>query len=123
MERSLLPLLVAAFTLTGTVLGSAQQDMMYLGAGVKSCGTWTQERRNSVTSGYYEQWVAGFLTAVNLTIGQQLKIDLLERTDQKGIYAWIDNYCVAHPLNTIVEGADVLGAELITKAKAAKQSK
>ena len=89
-----------------------------------SCGNWTQERRNSVTSGYYEQWVAGYMTAVNEIMGGNiLRMDLLEHTDQRGLYGWIDNYCLAHPLNTIVEGADALGAEIITKAKAAKQSK
>jgi hypothetical protein len=126
MKYSLLPLLVAGFTFVATVLGSAEDMVTTLGAGGRTCGTWTEARRSGTTTvGYYQEWVAGFLSGANSIIVPEDKIDTLAQPnlDAQGLYAWVDNYCIAHPLNTIAQAADALGGELIHRAGVAKQNK
>lgn len=41
-----------------------------------------------------------------------LRQDLLEGVDSSAVLAWMDNYCRAHPLETIVVGATALRREL-----------
>jgi hypothetical protein len=124
MKRSLLPLLVIALTFTGTGFGSAAG---VFGVGGRSCGTWTEARRSGNTTPVdYEQWVAGFLSGANSiisTAAPELDTLLQPNIDAQGLYAWIDNYCFAHPLNTIAQAADALGAELVHRLPDTKQGK
>ena len=69
----------------------------------------------------YEGWVAGFLSGANsILAGSEYHIDTLEHasaeTDVQGLWAWIDNYCQAHPLDAVAQAADALGGELIRRA-------
>jgi hypothetical protein len=119
MRRSLLPLLVAAFTLVETVFGSPAHSAKAIGSGV-SCGAWTEARRSN-NSLAYQAWIAGFLSGVNhITTIDLPTVDIFDNIDTQGIYAWVDNYCGANPLNTIGEAADALGSELLKRAAAAK---
>lgn len=78
-----------------------------IGLGVGSCGTWTTNRR---TQGFValaeQQWVVGFLSGVGF-LGYFNNIDPLRGVDADGVWAWIDNYCMAKPLDNI---ADASGA-------------
>ena len=124
MKRSLVPLLVIALTFTGTGFGSAAG---VLGVGGRSCGTWIEARRNGNTTAVdYQQWVAGFLSGANSlisTAAPELDTLLQPNIDAQSLYAWIDNYCIAHPLNTIAQAADALGAELLHRLPDTKQGK
>ena len=56
------------------------------------------------------QWVLGYLTGVAIftpPIG-----DGLLRTDWEGIRHWIDNYCQAHPLDSVNDAAAALAVDL-----------
>jgi hypothetical protein len=66
-----------------------------IGEGTASCGAWTEDRgiRRAMPD---ESWVLGFLSGIGYT-GDET-IDPLKNMDAKGVTAWIDNYCAAHPI-------------------------
>jgi hypothetical protein len=102
-------------------LSQEKKAPVVLGAGSKSCDSWTQIRRaGGVMGGTYESWIAGFLSGSNSIISGELKIDILEQqtkpVDAQDIYVWIDIYCKSHPLVSIAEAANELGRELIRRA-------
>ena len=123
-SRNLMPLL-AAFTIASSPAGSANLlergvTFQQFGSGTSSCGTWTQARRQPVRS--YERevneaWVVGFLSGSNLIIVDQFDTDILAHRDAQGLWAWIDNYCSAHPLTNIGTAADLLVRELVPKGE------
>ena len=127
MKRSLMPLLVAAFTLIGTVLAAADDMATTFGVGSRSCDIWIEKRHNPIDTiavGFYLEWVNGFLSAVNNVIGPREKIDILRQPtqgpDYKDLYIWIDNYCTANPRSSIAQAAKALSGDLIRRAQQAK---
>jgi hypothetical protein len=89
-----------------------------MGSGHLSCGRWLKaensnelaEQARSATMG---QWVTGYLSgvAVNLPpVG-----DGLRRSVWEGIRHWIDNYCQAHPLESVNDAAAALAVDLASK--------
>jgi hypothetical protein len=91
-----------------------------IGRGVASCGTWTADRRapNGGAAIADEGWVVGFLSGANVE-SEGNSTDFLVGTDADAIFAYIDNYCSAHPLDQISTGAVHLRFEL--KARADKR--
>jgi hypothetical protein len=127
MKRNLMPLLVAAFTLIGTVLAPADDMATTFGVGSRTCNIWTERRHSptdTITEGFYLEWVNGFLSAVNNAIAPSEKIDILKKPSQgpdyKDLYIWIDNYCAANPRNSIAQAAKALSGDLIRRAQQAK---
>ncbi len=55
-------------------------------------------------------WVNGFLSAFNF-YGTS-KEDIANGIDANGVFAWIDNYCAAHPLDNITRATIALITEL-----------
>ena len=96
------------------------------GWGLKSCGAWTkaQAQRPELTTGGVQtlntdsdadmvtqmEWVSGFISAFNMY--KSATQNVAEGTDLNGVYAWIDNYSAAHPLDPITKAAEVLMREL-----------
>jgi hypothetical protein len=76
------------------------------GAGTASCGEWTQVRlaRPSNTG---TQWVAGYLSGLNIAAPAQAR-DALSTTDFDGVMGWIDNHYRSNPLDPIIIAADKL---------------
>ena len=70
-------------------------DYHAYGAGLKSCGTWTQKRKSK---DWYEagQWVLGYITAYGYYGSDNLK-----DVEAPGMAAWLDNYCQQNPLESI----------------------
>lgn len=92
-----------------------------IGEGAKSCGTWTEERaHDSGRLGFMKAWVLGFASGANLYTAHE---DFLRRQDvpATAIYAWIDNYCRAHPLEPLDKAAFDLVAELLRRAAQSRQ--
>ena len=126
MKRNPMPLLVAAFTLIGTV-ALADDMATSFGVGIVTCNIWTEKRTNPIDKidvGFYEQWVNGFLSAVNNAIAPREKIDILKKPSQgpdyKDLYIWIDTYCAANPRNSVAQAAKALSGDLIRRAQQAK---
>jgi hypothetical protein len=75
-----------------------------IGAGVDSCGTWTADRRQQSGAALQdEQWVVGFLSGIGYRGDDDS--DPLKGMDAQGVWAWIDNYCLAHPIETVSTAA------------------
>ena len=92
------------------------------GAGAVSCGKWTQDRRDSVPlAGALESWVQGFISAANGAMAQPgaPMFDWAADTNDEGVFAWIDNYCAAHPLNHVSTAADAMFGELMARRQGA----
>ena len=85
---------------------NAPAAFVEIGAGLDSCGTWTADRRSPGGSAALqdEQWVLGFLTGA-ADIGP-IDADPMRDVDAHAIWAWIDNYCRAKPLDKIIKAAE-----------------
>ncbi len=71
-----------------------------IGRALHSCGTWTAERRapDPAVAMQYEQWILGFMAGAGEF---SLNLDPLNGVDTQGVWARIDNYCAAHPLDLV----------------------
>ena len=67
------------------------------GPGGSSCGTWTESRKDPVAGANNVSWMLGYVTAYG-RYGWSLSSNVAADTDNIGLVAWMDNYCVAHPL-------------------------
>jgi hypothetical protein len=90
-------LILAVGLMTGSV--EAQAGHM-IGLGGNSCGSWTASRRGNAAE-LSQQWVLGFLSG----LGWEGRNDPLANMDANGVWAWIDNYCSAHPIEKIADAA------------------
>lgn len=78
----------------------ASANFNLIGAGLASCGTWTQNRkRPTLDTKQIEQWMLGFLSGAGY-IGAP-KYDPLNGLDAPAVLAWVDNFCAANPLKSI----------------------
>ncbi len=93
MVRFLLPAALAVALLTGSVEANA---VVTIGEGLQSCGSWTAARRDRQSFGV-ETWIFGYLSGAAFALADE-GYDPVRGTDGAGILAWIDNYCLAHPL-------------------------
>jgi hypothetical protein len=112
------PCLLAAVLIFASVARAEGVDTWIVGNGLGSCGSWIQERRtSSVKAEVLGAWVTGFLTGANSVIKGASKRDILKARDVQGLWSWIDNYCGAHPLDSIAQAAAELTAELSRRVK------
>jgi hypothetical protein len=98
------------------------------GEGGGSCGQWTkfQQNRPPIGTQWFSDreltfadlklsvqlsWVYGFLSASNY-YGTSASADITSGTDFNGLFVWIDNYCAAHPLDSIATATIALVTEL-----------
>lgn len=95
----------AAFAAIAIMLmaGPADAQFQLIGSGLTSCGGWTAARRDRQAGGY-EQWIVGFLSGIGYQ-GDIEGANPLNGLDAYAVWAWTDNYCAAHPLETIFEAA------------------
>jgi hypothetical protein len=87
------------------------------GAGKMTCQAWTKDK--DVDENWHQReahWIMGFLTAYNY-YGHDTG-DLTEGIDGAKIWAWVDTYCRAHPLNRISSAAEDLVGYLASQQKA-----
>ena len=95
---------LASAHMTGAAIAEGQ--FSYIGLGDSSCGTWTAARRRGIAFGY-EQWIVGFLSGfADASVSSGGRLDLLQRTDANGVWAWIDTYCQSHPIELIVRAGE-----------------
>ena len=91
---------------------------MILGAGSRPCGSWLRLRSDALPdSAVLQSWVLGYVTSVNanlLTVDQ----DVTRGSEPEALFTWIDNYCAAHPLDSLARAASALLDSLLVKNKA-----
>jgi hypothetical protein len=95
--------------LLGGLLGhptNATAAFVAVGAGLDSCATWTADRQVPAAGPALqdEQWVVGFLTGI--ADGGLIDADPMRGVDAQAVWAWIDNYCRANPLDKILRAAE-----------------
>ena len=110
MKRFFACLILAAVLMTGDA--ATARDVLVNGSGTNLCGSWTTNARVVVPGqpitpsglSYMRQgeWVLGFLAGAAVMGGD---LNPLNGTDTDGVFAWIDNYCGAHPLEMISDAA------------------
>jgi hypothetical protein len=94
------------------MIGSAEAEAYTIaGLGNSSCGTWTTARREQRAASY-EQWVLGFLNGIGFkSVSASGGGDPLNGLDTDAVWAWVDNYCQANPLDPIWTAAVQLSLE------------
>jgi len=120
-------------TLLGSALAMANEApaQTVMGAGMLSCGEWLRLRSFEGSDGQHSRevasdyqmhaWVDGFISGVNLHLdpASPKGPDMLaSQPSSSAIYAVIDNYCRANPLEPVVAGVLVLIKELRARATA-----
>ena len=109
MQRLRALLLAFGLCITATMARADEHpgQVMVFGSGTASCGSWMLSRNN------YENdaWIFGFLTAYNMYLVKR-GTTISAGTDASGPIGWVDNYCRAHPLDSIFDAAVRLVEEL-----------
>jgi hypothetical protein len=84
-------------------------DATNRGAGVTSCGSWTQEHRDrTVKAAAQDNWLFGFVTAEELFSDTKR----FKNPDNAALIAWVSDYCAKKPLSQLMEASYVLTIEL-----------
>lgn len=104
-----LALVLAALALNA----NAAPPVMVSGLGVSDCGEWVKK----VYAGD-PAWVYGYLSALNAEWTYQGAPDFLKGVSGSQVNVWIDNYCQAHPLESVQIGTYMLAQELLNRARA-----
>jgi hypothetical protein len=91
--------------LVGMLSTTAQAYEVFGDCSSVSCSQWLEDRQSASSEHYAdENWVLGFLTGVNAATSSTTG----SGSDAEGKFAWIDNYCRAHPLELLVGAAERL---------------
>ena len=114
-------IITAAMWIAFSSLSSlAHADRIYdvLGQGNHSCGQWLQERpRGNFNSYLMQAWLLGYVTSVNANVLEK-DSDITSRTDSDGLFAWVDRYCTANPLDRLSRAAAALVDTLLARSHA-----
>lgn len=103
---------LAALTIVVFAQEATAAGVTVLGSGTISCGKWIEQSRASPSSlPLAIGWVAGYLTRASISTNR----DLLAAPDASALRAWIDNYCLAHPLDTLFNAVEELEGELVSR--------
>lgn len=80
-------------------LAGTRENSMVLGAGTLACSQWTARSRTVPDSYIMMSWIHGYVSAYNFLYWPSG--DITAQTDSAGIAVSLDNYCAAHPLDTL----------------------
>ena len=105
----------AVLLLSFTHAWPADNDGKFMMHGPISCGTFVEARKSESGKQQIALWMAGFITAYNWRTLDTA--DILANTDMAGALLWMENYCRAHPLESVVHGAMQLTKELFPKRR------
>ncbi len=88
---------------------AADKDGAYVsfGVGNSSCTGWATARKaDDVRTVQYKEWLLGYLSAYNNWVHKGQNV--AGSTDNKGLLAWIDNYCREHGADPLVQAVENL---------------
>lgn len=80
-----------------------------------SCPKWTEERQGK-RSQILQFWLLGFVSGYNV-YGPEPTGGAAAGVDSTGILAWVDQYCAANPLDSVVTAAIKLVGELDRRSR------
>ena len=100
-------LIVAAGVMWLSVgLANDQKRGVIWGSGGNSCGAYVLSGQRPAERARYMQWVAGYLSAVNVRTPHVYSI--VPGNNLDGVAIWLDNYCKAHPVDILLNGIEHL---------------
>ncbi len=103
--------------LTADPARSAGQYVI-LGAGSRPCGSWLQLRSEALPdSAILQSWVLGYMTSVNANLLSASQ-DVTAGAAPDALFTWIDNYCAAHPLDSLARATGAMLDSLLVSNKA-----
>ena len=111
---------MAAFLLIALCIGPARAANQYtvFGAGSRPCGSWLQVRGQALPDGaVLQSWVLGYITSVNANLLTSSS-DVTGGASPDKLFSWIDNYCAAHPLDSLSRATGALLDTFLAKEKA-----
>lgn len=109
--------LLFALVIFGTLISSrVLAGPTLIGSGGVSCGAWTAAERTHSNEGR-RQWLLGWVSAYNFYQLQLDGADISKGTDANGLFAWVDNFCAAHPLDQLATAAIRLVEALQQRSK------
>lgn len=111
--KALIALMVVSIVAVSN--SSNAQPPILFGVGGESCGSWASGKTSAVDVTAHSQWLWGYISAFNVYQYPDHG-DVAYGTDWQGLAAWMDNYCLAHPLDTIQSAALNLIVELRGRA-------
>lgn len=104
-------------TLLSAAPACAAGQYVILGAGSRPCGSWLQVRSQALPdSAALQSWVLGYVTSVNANFLTSSS-DVTQGADPEALFSWIDNYCAAHPLDSLARAASALLDSFLAKNK------
>jgi hypothetical protein len=96
--------LAVALGLMVALAAAPAHAVQIIGAGLAPCGTWTADRAaRDIGASEGETWVGGYLSGAAFW-GSNL--DPMKGIDAKAAWAWVEDYCRAHPLDKIIDAAN-----------------
>jgi hypothetical protein len=97
---------------------AASNQYVIFGVGGRPCGSWLQLRSQALPeSAILQSWVLGYVTSVNANL-LSVNQDVTAGAAPDALFSWIDNYCAAHPLDSLARAASALLDSLLVKNKA-----
>jgi hypothetical protein len=95
--RIVLPLVLIAGPLAPAVAAAT-----IIGAGPDSCAIWTADHQAASVDWVGDvEWILGFLSGIG--IGSSGAFDPLHGLEASAVVAWMDSYCLDHPLEQITD--------------------
>jgi hypothetical protein len=95
---------------------TANQYVIF-GAGSRPCGSWLQVRSQALPdSAVLQSWVLGYVTSVNANL-LSVNRDVTDGASPDALFSWIDNYCAAHPLDSLARAAGAMLDSYLAKSK------
>jgi len=96
---------------------AASNQYVILGAGSRPCGSWLQLRSQALPeSAILQSWLLGYVTSVNANL-LSVNQDVTAGATPDALFSWIDNYCAAHPLDSVARAAGAMIDSFLVKKK------
>jgi hypothetical protein len=98
--------------------GASQANQYVIfGAGSRPCGSWLQLRSQALPdSAVLQSWVLGYVTSVNANL-LSVNQDVTGGASPDVLFTWIDNYCAAHPLDSLARATGAMLDSYLAKSK------
>lgn len=99
------------------IASASAQGVLMKGYGLSTCGDYIAERGASKKEVFgYVHWTQGYLSGYNGTDGRSTPA-LKTIPGPDTIFAYVDKYCAEHPLSDVVEGVQLMMADLLQRQR------
>jgi hypothetical protein len=110
-------LLSAPFAPPVCAASQTANQYVIFGAGSRPCGSWLQLRSQALPdSAVLQSWVLGYLTSVNANL-LSVNQDVTGGAAPDALFTWIDNYCAAHPLDSLARATGAMLDSYLANSK------